>query len=138
MTSFGSTLQDIVPITTSTRHFKTTVKTSLDGSVADFEDAGLNAATGFANGIRKGTDNVISAAEFIAHEAVSAARVVLDEHSPSAVFEGIGKFVSMGFANGISAYADKAKSQAKVWLVGRSPSWRRHCPTWTIRTSCPQ
>lgn len=119
VSSFGSTFESIIPTATATLDtLKTTVKTTLDESVTDFEEAGLNAATGFANGITNGVYKAVSAAQLLAQEAVSAAQKILDEHSPSAVFEGIGKFVSMGFANGIIAYANKAQEASETMANG--------------------
>lgn len=63
--------------------------------------AGRNMAAGMAQGIRSGSYEVVSAAEVMSSNAVMAAKRALDEHSPSRVAKGIGKFFSQGLAEGI-------------------------------------
>ena len=69
-------------------------------------------------GIELGVYQVINAAEYLARAAINAAENILNEHSPSKVFEGIGKFVSMGFANGIVAYANRAEKASEDMVYG--------------------
>lgn len=94
------------------------VKSSLNAAVSEFEIAGDNAAAGFANGIHNGAYRAISAAEYLARQAVTAAERILDEHSPSKVFEGIGQYVSQGFANGITDYAHQAERASQEMANG--------------------
>ena len=98
--------------------FKNTLTTSLNTVVTKFGDAGKDAASGFAQGLRNGTYLAELAAEYLAQKAVDAARKVLDEHSPSRVFAGIGQFVSMGFANGITDYASQAEKASEELANG--------------------
>lgn len=95
-----------------------TVSSKLSASEHSFEDAGFMAAEGFARGIRNGTYLAITAAEHLGNEAVRAAERVLDERSPSRVFAGIGRFVSLGFANGITEYANKAEQASERMANG--------------------
>ena len=119
VSSFGSTLKNIVPNASSTiTNLINTVKSTFNASTSDFENAGNNAAEGFARGIRNGSYSAVNAAEYLARSAVIAANKVLDVHSPSKVFEGIGKFVSMGFANGIINYADQATKATESMANG--------------------
>jgi hypothetical protein len=95
-----------------------TVVSKLNSSASSFEEAGYNASEGFATGIRNGVHLAVSAAGYLANQAVNTARMVLDEHSPSKVFFGIGKFVSSGFANGITEYAHQAATASKKMAEG--------------------
>ncbi len=119
VSKFGTGVAKILPNTASTLGtMLNNSKTTLNGANGSFNDAGYNAAAGFANGIRSGTYQVISAAQYIAYSAKVAAERELDEESPSKVFAGIGKFVSLGFANGITDYAHKAVSASKELANG--------------------
>ena len=109
VTGFNTDMQTLQSQTESSLNTMTNAATNtLQDAVGDFHSAGLNAAYGFASGIREGVYGVINAARYIAYQAVAAAENVLDENSPSKVFMGIGRFVSVGFAAGITDYADQA------------------------------
>ena len=69
--------------------------------VKQFETVGSNIAIGVQNGIVDGTSGVINAAVDMAVAAYEAAKAALDEHSPSRIFMGIGRFASEGMAIGI-------------------------------------
>lgn len=117
--SYGSGLQTIGPTTTDELSSLASVATTALSDVNyRFSNAGQNAALGFASGIRSGQRVVISAAEAMAQAAVNAAERKLDEKSPSKIFEGIGKFVSQGFANGISDYAYQAEKASADMAFG--------------------
>ena len=76
--------------------------------ISEFDSAGFQSAKGYADGILRGEYPVVSAAAYLAMTAVNTMKKKLDQRSPSRVFEGIGKFASLGFANGITNYAYKA------------------------------
>lgn len=117
--AFDTNIGNMIPNTASTiQALTSTVKHAFSEVLNDFEIAGYNAAEGFARGIRNGTALAISASEYLALSAVTAARTLLNEHSPSKIFEGIGKFVSMGFANGIADYAYQAAQAGKNMAKG--------------------
>ena len=94
----------------SVRSAVQSVMNSATGAIGDtyssFYSAGANASRGLANGISSGRTSVAAASASVAAAAVAAAQAKLQEHSPSRVFIGIGKFVSMGLANGISDNAN--------------------------------
>jgi tape measure domain-containing protein len=119
VSSFGEPIKEIVPNTMAAlTGLKPSLKTTFEGITSDFVTAGLNAAEGFAKGIRDGVDMVIDAATHIASAAVATARRILNENSPSKVFEGIGQFVSMGFARGITDYAYQAEKASEEMARG--------------------
>lgn len=72
-------------------------------------NAGLDLAKaiidGMVNGIAKGVGRVIEGAKNMANDALNAAKNLLGIKSPSREFFAIGKFVDMGFANGVDKYA---------------------------------
>ena len=71
-----------------------------------FYNAGGYLVQGFANGMSDSSYIAEQAAASVAAAAAAAAEAALDENSPSKVGYGIGKFFSVGFANGIVAYRD--------------------------------
>ena len=99
----------------SLKTLQSTVATGLNLTVSQFEIAGYNAAAGFARGIDNGSYMAALSGQYLAQRAVDAARIVLDEHSPSKVFHKIGSFASEGFANGITDAAELAvKASVKM------------------------
>ena len=82
----------------------------------DWEELGLGATDGLADGIEKGLDDVDEAGAKTGETLAEAAKRVLDEHSPSRVFEIIGENAAVGLANGIYARGDEAIRAAK-WLA---------------------
>jgi hypothetical protein len=66
-----------------------------------FKTVGSNISAGVASGITEGQAGVITAAVDMAVAAYEAAKAALDEHSPSRIFMGLGRFTSEGFAIGI-------------------------------------
>lgn len=73
---------------------------------------GENYSYGLAEGIGNGESAAVNAAASVAASAVSAAQTKLDINSPSKVMAVIGKFFSLGFANGISKYGISATDAA--------------------------
>lgn len=71
-----------------------------DINTSRWRSSGYYAAIGFANGIRSGRSEVISAAAAVAQAAIIAAENTLEIGSPSKVFKEIGAFTSEGFAIG--------------------------------------
>ena len=65
-------------------------------------NAGYYLVTGLANGISYNSNIASYAASSVARSAAQAARNALDIHSPSRVFEEIGKYVDQGFALGMT------------------------------------
>ncbi len=61
---------------------------------------GYNVSVGLANGISAGSSVVAGAVASMCASAVAAARANLDIHSPSKVFEQLGKYTAEGFGVG--------------------------------------
>ncbi len=74
-----------------------------------FYSAGAYVAQGFANGISANTYAAVAKARAMASAAANAARVALDEHSPSKVFYKIGDFAGVAFVNALGAYTSLSK-----------------------------
>lgn len=75
-------------------------------------DAGANAASGFAVGISTNKSQAIRAAVQLAADSLSAAKKRLDIHSPSRETAEIGRYFSLGLAQGIDDYAHIAEYSA--------------------------
>lgn len=71
-----------------------------------FYSIGLNICRGLKNGIISGRAGVINAAVNTATKAYMRVKASLDVNSPSKKFYALGKFVDLGFANGISENSD--------------------------------
>ena len=87
------------------------VKSGID--TKDIYDTGVNMAYGLANGITAGKSKVLSSVIDVCTAAVTQARTSLDIHSPSRVFESIGKLTAQGFADGFLAKAEAVKDTVK-------------------------
>ena len=61
---------------------------------------------------------VENSAKSVAYKAITAAKKVLDSHSPSKVFEEIGRFVDEGFAIGMRDYSGLAEDEASNMANG--------------------
>ena len=85
-----------------------------DINTSQWRSSGYYAAIGFANGIRAGRSEVISAANAVAQAAIIAAENTLEIGSPSKVFKKIGAFSSEGFAIGFDI--DSLKKQIESAL----------------------
>lgn len=81
-----------------------------DNAKTPARNVGRDIAQGLANGISDGVGWVTAAADRIAQAAITTAKQRLDEHSPSKVFEQIGKFVGIGFAKGLGGTVDQVKA----------------------------
>ena len=88
----------------------------VDESVTTMHGVGHDFVRGFAGGIRTYKYEAVNAATEMAEAAVAAAKIKLDEHSPSKVAYGIGKFFVLGFSNAISDGTDDA-SRASAYMA---------------------
>ena len=80
--------------------------------VTRFKSAGRNLVLGFAQGISDYTWIAEAKARAMASKAAEAAEKELDEHSPSKVGVGIGRYFTMGVANGIMDFSDKVENSS--------------------------
>lgn len=69
---------------------------------------------GMFNGITQGAGRVIGAVGRMAGDALNGALKLLGIHSPSREFFKIGKYVDMGFANGVDKYAGLAVGSTRA------------------------
>lgn len=67
----------------------------------NWKDVGKQISEGMANGINENGGTVTNAAASVAKNAYNGARGFLQIQSPSKLFEEVGKFVDLGFAEGI-------------------------------------
>ena len=81
---------------------------------AQYEQAGLDGASGFADGIDEGASDAAASGTNMAEETISAVEQALDEHSPSKVMAAIGMNAAFGFAQGIDEGAKAAISSAEA------------------------
>lgn len=79
----------------------------------DFYSAGSHLVSGFAKGISANTYKATAKARAMAKAATKAAKEQLDIHSPSKVFERLGKFVPAGLAVGIEKMSHVSSDSAK-------------------------
>lgn len=78
------------------------ITSSIEGYRSDFNSAGRYLVEGFANGISANSYMASAKAGAMASAAVTAAKKILNEHSPSKVAYKIGDYFGIGFVNGIS------------------------------------
>jgi len=87
-------------------------------AVPEVKTMGINLAAGFASGITAGIPIVLTSTISLISKVIKTTKTELDEHSPSRVFAGIGKYVSLGLANGIQDYAHVAENASKDLAQG--------------------
>lgn len=92
--------------------------TGLNTLNGQFTVAGINMMQGLINGLNSRAQSVYNTATAIANTAAAIVRRALQIRSPSRVFEEIGMYVDLGFAQGLTKYANTIESSADV--VGRS------------------
>lgn len=79
------------------------IASTLRTAISQVTNIGRQIVQGLANGIRNGVSAVVSAISSTVSSAISAAKSALGIHSPSRVFFAFGRYVSIGFANGVEA-----------------------------------
>lgn len=91
------------------------VKAGAAAAVAYLESVSLgdiasNMIQGLADGITGGASKVVEAMRSVVTSAIKTATTLLDSHSPSRVFEQLGKYTTEGFAQGVTSSAGEAQS----------------------------
>lgn len=79
------------------------IASTLRTAISQVTNIGRQIVQGLANGIRSGVSAVVNAISNTVSRAISAAKSALGIASPSKVFFSFGRFVSIGFANGVEA-----------------------------------
>lgn len=79
------------------------IASTLRTAISQVTNIGRQIVQGLANGIRSGAAAVVNAISSTVSSAISAAKSALGIASPSKVFFAFGRFVSIGFANGVEA-----------------------------------
>jgi tape measure domain-containing protein len=86
-------------------------------TLTDFETAGSQVIAGFVKGIKDGFKDVIAAGGELASAALTAAKNILEQKSPSKAFERIGKYSVMGFVQGLSNLAGVVETTKKMGTI---------------------
>lgn len=81
----------------------TNIGTTLRTAISQVITIGGQIIQGLINGIKAKASAVVSALKSVVQSAINAAKSALGIASPSKVFFAFGRFVSLGFANGITA-----------------------------------
>lgn len=79
------------------------IASTLRTAISQVTNIGRQIVQGLANGIRNGVSAVVNAISDTVSRAISAAKSALGIASPSKVFFSFGRFVSIGFANGVES-----------------------------------
>lgn len=74
--------------------------------------AGVDSANGLIKGLKDSKTKIENAMEDIANSMANTLRRALKIHSPSRVFDKIGKYSSQGLAQGLSSYSGVVKKSA--------------------------
>ncbi len=114
MTEFKS---GITSNKTSIKSAVTSIISSLTSSIRseyyDFYNAGVYLVQGFGNGISSYTWYSNARSRAMANQAYTSAMNALNAHSPSKLFEEVGTFVPLGFANGIAKKINDVKNSTE-------------------------
>ena len=103
------------------------------GVYQQFFKVGENASEGNAEGQLKGKNDVVNATTEVADASIDAAKTAFDSHSPSRVMEEIGRFVTLGLANGIADQS--ALERAKAAMLNAATAIRNVFTTyWGIHS----
>ncbi|WP_405759427.1 phage tail tape measure protein [Streptomyces sp. NBC_01420] len=86
---------------------------ALSGVAAFLDGIGEQVVAGMVAGIRDNQGQVTAAAQEMADQAVIGAKETLDIHSPSKVFQQIGKDTGAGFIKGLTGTAEEIKKTAE-------------------------
>lgn len=79
------------------------IKTKVD----EFKQIGRNMVDGLVSGVKEFAHKAVDAVKGVANSAIEGAKNLLGIHSPSRVFAEFGRFVDLGFAQGIAEYAGR-------------------------------
>lgn len=79
-------------------------------SKEDTKEVGIDSIDGYVEGVEEKTPDAVNATEGFSQDAIDAARLILDEHSPSRVFDEIGENVVLGFAEGVEGNVESARA----------------------------
>ena len=96
-------------ITSSFSHVLTSSSMEIRRYYSDFYNSGRYLVLGLANGISENTYLARAKASAMAFQAAEAAKLALDEHSPSKVFYEIGDYAGLAFVNALDDYQEASK-----------------------------
>ena len=97
----------------------TSAANAAKGKTNAFQVVGNQLSAGLARGISQGRSRVVNAAAEVVSAAITRAKTKAEIASPSRVMMGVGKFFSLGFANGITKYG-KAATKSSENMVDSS------------------
>ena len=92
------------------------IEQAMSGAAEQAEESGEGVADGLAEGIEGESGTVVDAVAAMSQNIIDTATSALDEHSPSKVFDTIGRNAAIGLANGIYAGGNSA-ILAALWLA---------------------
>lgn len=129
-----SVREKVTQVATFFRELPGKIRAALSGLASSLASAGRNAVQGFINGVRGMAGSVISAIKStITDKLPGFVKDALGIHSPSRVFQAIGRWIPLGLAKGITdsrAAAEKAMKKvtdriAAVSVKGLDAQTRR-------------
>lgn len=94
---------EMTTITTNVQAMVASIQAALDGLAEPLYTSGVNAMTGFNNGLEAMRETVLATAASIASGAAAAMQGALDIHSPSRVVEQIGVYTGMALPLGMES-----------------------------------
>lgn len=83
--------------------------------------AGAAIGAGLANGIRSQIGAVAAAADALVAQANRAARAAAQVHSPSRLFAEIGRYIGLGFAQGIDGTSQRVATAGRGLVTSATP-----------------
>lgn len=98
--------------------------------------AGAAIGAGLANGIRSQIGAVAAAADALVAQANRAARAAAQVHSPSRLFAEIGRYIGLGFAQGIDGTSQRVATAGRGLVNSATP--RVYGSTLTSRVGNPR
>lgn len=104
---------------TAAADLATSAANAAKGKTNAFQVVGNQLSAGLARGISQGRSKVVNAAAEVVSAAITRAKTKAEIASPSRVMMGVGKFFSLGFANGITKYG-KAATKSSENMVDSS------------------
>ena len=108
----GGVKSKIWMITDATKLAGDSLIEKLKSYVSESKKIGQNMTGGIATGIASGIGGVLSSIKSVVERALATAKKAAQIHSPSRITESYGKFIDLGFVEGIEEYASDIQNAA--------------------------
>lgn len=108
----GGVKSKIWMITDATKLAGDSLIEKLKSYVSESKKIGQNMTGGIATGITSGIGGVLSSIKNVVERALATAKKAAQIHSPSRITESYGKFIDLGFVEGIEEYASDMQNAA--------------------------